>query len=316
MAEMPELKSPVAVAIGAHYQNIQIPRDDPGLRCSKIGEECERSLWYGFRWATPLVRHEGRLERLFQTGHLEESRMIGDLRAIGVTVHDRDPATGDQWRVSFLNGILTGSADGRGIGIPGAEKTEHLLEFKTMNDKSFQDWRRKGVAASKPVYYAQCQIYMLGLGLTRALFMPKNKNTDEIEVERVHFDPLAASALVVKAERIAFADRPPAKMESFACKWCKHEKTCRYDDWARVNCRTCLHADLGEDGQWRCTETGSVLTIEQQQAGCCAHRFIPDLVPGEQIDVAGDIVIYRLRTSGEDWADGVDPKPSIPAVRL
>ena len=315
MAPLPELKSPVAAAIEAHYRDVQTPQDDECIRCSKIGEECERSLWYSFRWTMPLERHEGRLERLFDTGRREEARMVADLRAIGVTVRDLDPETGEQWRVSFLNGILRGSADGRGIGIPGAEKTEHLLEFKTMNAKSFQDWRRKGVAESKPVYYAQCQIYMLGLNLTRALFMAKNKDTEEIETERVHLDALAASALIVKAERIAYANRPPPKVESFACRWCKHEKVCRYSDWARAHCRTCLHSDLGEDGQWRCTTTGAVLTIEQQKAGCGAHRYIPELVPGEQTDVAGDIVIYRLHLNGEDWADGVDPKPAAPEVR-
>jgi len=309
MAPVPPMKSPVALAIEAHYRDVQEPRDDATLRCSKIGEECERSLWYSFRWTTPLKRHDGRVERLFQTGHREEDRMIRDLRVIGCSVD------GTQDDVSFLRGILTGHIDGRVIGVPGAEKTEHLLECKTHNQKSFDEWKVKGVEAAKPVHYAQMQIYMHGLGLTRALYLAHNKNTDEVESERVKYDPLFAEKLVAKAERIAFADRPPPKQESFACRWCKHEKICRYDDWPRFNCLTCLHANLLKHGEWECTRHLRALSIAEQKAGCASHLYIPDLVPGEQIDAdeRSATVTYNLRVrSGQElYVDGRDPKPIV-----
>jgi hypothetical protein len=315
---MPPLKSPVAEAIERHYRDAQTPQDDEWLRCSKLGEECERSLWYGFRWATPLQRHEGRVERLFQTGHREEIRMIDDLRAICCEVLDRDPSTGEQWRVK-LAPWLRGSADGVVTGVPGAEKTAHLLECKTHNDKSFAAWKQKGVEASKPVHFAQMQLYMHGLSLTRALYMAHNKNDDTVECERVKYDPLAAQALLAKAERIALANSPPPKQESYACKWCRHEKTCRYDDFARVNCRTCLHSHLSVAGEWSCVLKCCDLSVADQHAGCTWHLYIPDLVPGEQIDAdeARNEVTYSLRVhngEGATYVDGKDPKPNVPEV--
>ena len=309
MSAMPELKSPVAAAIEAHYEASETPRDSARIGASTLGRECEREIWYSFHWVSPHEKFDGRKLRLFQTGHREEVRMLEDLHNIGCAVSTRDPATGEQWEATLLNGVIVSKLDAKATNVPGAEKAEHIVECKTMNDKSFQDWRRKGLEKYSPVYWAQVQIGMMAHGIARTLFMATNKNTDEVETERVKYDPLSAAALVAKAERIARADRPPPKQEGFACRWCKHEKICRYDDWTRVNCRTCLHADLGQDGQWRCTENGAVLTLGEQKAGCGAHRFIPDLVPGDQVDVSGDIVFYKLRVDGADYADGVDAKP-------
>lgn len=310
MTAMPELKSPVAAAIESWYVGQQQREDWPVLRCSQIGEPCERALWYEFRWTTVQKPHEGRVERLFQTGHREEYRMIADLRAIGCEVRELDPTTGEQWRVSFIGGVFKGSADGRATNIPGAEKTEHLLECKTHNDKSFQDWRRRGVTQAKPMHFAQMQVYMHGLGLTRALYVAHNKNTDEVETERVKYDPLVANALVAKAERIAFTDILPERNESFACRWCRHAGVCKEGAWSRINCRTCLHAELTREGEWRCSPTGAALDLEAQRRGCPAHLFLPPLVPGEQIDADEDAqtVTYRL-ADGSTYVDGPASKP-------
>jgi hypothetical protein len=55
------------------------------LGASLIGRECARELWYTFRW----VKHkkfDGRMQRLFQRGHLEEGRFIEYLEGVGCTV--------------------------------------------------------------------------------------------------------------------------------------------------------------------------------------------------------------------------------------
>lgn len=315
MAPIEPMKSPVAAAIEAHYREMQWIADGWYLAASSIGEECERSLWYAFRWATPVKRSEGRMARLFRTGHREEARMIEDLRAIGCTVDDRDPETGKQFSI-ILNGVLKVKIDGKVIGVPGSEKTLHLLEAKSHNQKSYDDWRKKGVEKSKFDHYAQCQIGMHAFGLSRALYISHNKNTDEVETERVKYDALAAERLLAKADRIAFADRPPPKIETFACKWCRHETLCRYDGWARINCRTCLHAELLKSGEWQCGLHSQSLTIDAQKAGCGAHLFIPDLVPGEQTDAdeQANTVTYHLRVEGREWIDGKDEPPKVPEI--
>ena len=314
MVKMPELKSPVSIAIEANYSNRQKLADYPTLRCSKIGEGCDRSLWYDLHYVTPLQRHEGRLERLFQTGHREERRMIEDLRAIGCVVHEYDFSTAKQWRVNFLDGKLTGSADGVVENVPGSEKTAHLLECKTHNDKSFQDWKRNGVEKSKPVHFAQMQAYMHGLRLDRALYLCHNKNTDQVDAERVKYNPDVANALIEKAKRIYAADKPPEKNESFACKWCRHGSVCSGNDWPRSNCRTCLHFTFGA-AAGKCAAHNIELTPEKELAGCEDHRWIPDLVPGEQFDFAedGTKISYRLK-DGVVFTDGDGFKPAAPEV--
>jgi hypothetical protein len=80
--------------------------------------------------------------RLFETGRLEEERLIRNLRRIGVTVLDVDPETGRQWHVQAYGGHFGGSMDGAGLGVPEAPKTRHALEFKTHNARSFAELRQ------------------------------------------------------------------------------------------------------------------------------------------------------------------------------
>lgn len=54
---------------------------------SMIGKPCDREIWYGFRHAKA-PQFKGRMYRLFNRGHLEESRFTGYLRSIGVTVRE------------------------------------------------------------------------------------------------------------------------------------------------------------------------------------------------------------------------------------
>ena len=61
---------------------------EPGRRhlgASVIGEKCPRKIWYAFRRAK-VVRHGGRLLRLFNRGHREEDRFIEYLTDIGAQV--------------------------------------------------------------------------------------------------------------------------------------------------------------------------------------------------------------------------------------
>ena len=46
------------------------------------------------------------------------------------------------------------------------------------------------------------------------------------------------------------------------------------------------------------------MSRRDQEAGCAAHLYIPDLVRGEQLDAGEDWVSYRL-PDGSEWRDGV-----------
>src|SRR5687768_13352697 len=184
MATLPPPPSPTVDAIYAAYESRERGGFRSHLGASIIGNECERSLWYSFRWATR-VQHAGRLLRLFQTGHLEEARLVKDLRAAGVTVMDVDPNSGKQWSFAAVDGHFGGSADGIVIGLLEAPKTAHLLEVKTHNQKSFAALQKHGVEKSKPNHYAQMQVYLSMLGLERAFYLALNKNDETIHSERI-----------------------------------------------------------------------------------------------------------------------------------
>jgi len=63
MAELPTLSSPTRDAIFAAYEAQSGDGFRPHLGASLIGKDCERALWFDFRWTT-VRRHPGRLLRL------------------------------------------------------------------------------------------------------------------------------------------------------------------------------------------------------------------------------------------------------------
>lgn len=296
MVALPPRQHGTRDAIYAAYAARQDDSKRYHLGASMIGRECERQLWYSFRWAKT-VQHEGRLLRLFDTGHLEEPRMVADLRAIGCTVLEVDPENGRQWTVRDDGGHFGGSMDGVALGLPEAPKTWHLLEFKTHNEKSFNKLCEKGVQQAKLEHYAQMQAYMELAGLTRALYMAKNKNTDDLYCERVYHDAAYAMRILEKARRIIASPVPPPKAFAkgyYLCRWCDFEDICHNSERPERNCRTCMHSTPVDGGQWECA-TGKGSGNEKEHLPC--HRFIPDLVPLEQTDVQGDNVVY------DGWTD-------------
>lgn len=314
-----DLDSPTVQAIYKAYVDSNDDEERTYLGASVIGEECERKLWYGFRWAVEPEQFTGRMLRLFKTGHREEARMIDDLRRAGVEVWDVDPDTGEQFGVSDVGGHFKGHADGVCLGIPEAPKTPHLFEAKTHNAKSFAKMKADGVRKSKPLHYAQMQVYMHLMSLTRALYLAHGKDDDELYAERIEYDPVFAARLIGKAHKIIAAPEPPQKLHenpesrmAFACGWCHALRACHHGGWARRNCRTCLYSTptLDGDGDWLCERHGHFLTREDQQSGCAQHLYIPALVPGEQVDAdeKSATVTYRLN-GGSVWIDGQAENP-------
>jgi len=229
MAELPTLSSPTRDAIFAAYEAQASSGFRAHLGASLIGKDCERALWFDFRWTT-VHRHPGRLLRLFETGQLEESRLVRNLRSIGATVLEVDPETGRQIRVQAHGGHFGGSLDGIALNLPEAPKTWHVLEFKTHSAKSFNDLAAKGVRGSKAQHFAQMQTYMHLTGLTRAMYLAVCKDTDELYVERIEHDAAYAQGLLDKAQRVIFAMLPPERISHdpawYQCRLCDHAPVC------------------------------------------------------------------------------------------
>lgn len=300
MAELPLTSCPTRDAIFAAYEADTSDGFRSHLGASLIGKECERALWYDFRWTTK-AKFPGRVLRLFETGHLAEARLVQNLRRTGATVLEVDPETGRQFRVQAHGGHFGGSLDGIALNLLEAPKTWHVLEFKTHSAKSFADLAAKRVRQSKPQHFAQMQIYMSLTGLTRALYVAVNKDNDDLYIERVEIDTVVSARLLEKAQRVIFAATPLPRISEdpswYQCRLCDHADVCHGKQAAEINCRTCLHA-TPIDGGWHCARHNKSLTEVDQRTACAHHLYLPPLVPGRQVDAGEGWVEY-------DFADGV-----------
>ncbi len=295
MADISQHVDPIAAEIYAAYEKTGKAEPSRGyLGASAIGDECARKLWYGFRWASPTT-FDGRMYRLFQTGHLEEPRLIADLRAIGCEVWDRDPATGRQFRSTSHAGHMAGHCDGVAKRVPSGGGKEHLLEFKTASTKDFNEMKKNGVQKAKPVHFAQMTWYMGKMGLDRALYIMKCKETDELYTERVPFDKVEFERIEAKAERIIFSQEPPPRIKDdpkyYLCSWCDHAAVCHGHKVPALSCRSCVHStpERTGDARWSCAKWQEPeIPIEHQRQGCDQHLPLPFLLTYATPMDAGD----------------------------
>ena len=316
--------SPIRKLIFDHYKKVGDSEPQRGyLGASEIGCSCERFLWYRFRQAcTPNI--DGRTYRLFDTGNHEEARFVKDLRDIGVTVHDVD-SNGNQFEVEEFGGHFSGHMDSALLGVPEAPKTWHVGEFKTHNTKSFAKLIKggkidgidtPGVAGAKPQHYAQMQTYMGISGMTRALYLAKNKDNDDLYAERVRFDRLYFQSLMERAKRVIFNTEPPERIATredfFECQWCDAHAIC----WGTpdlpafpvpaVSCRQCCHATPTLDGNahWVCSKFNRGLSPQDQDRACDDHLCLPGMfADATPIDYSENHIIYE-NTDGTRWLQG------------
>jgi hypothetical protein len=262
------------------------------LGASILGQECSRAIWYNFHWITKGA-FEGRMLRLFNRGHLEEARFLAMLLMIGCQVYQQDE-NGKQFRIHFGDGHGGGSGDGIAVGIPDLPAgLPALSEFKTHSEKSFielagplKDWRAyvagtgkftgKGVKEAKFEHFVQMNLYMYKMGLTHALYMAVNKNTDDIYAEILTVDPLLAQMYLDKGEKIIWMQTPPEKMNPspgfWKCRFCDHRPVCHLSAAPDTNCRTCRFADPAPGGVWQCSNDVCPGPIDKStQLKGCSH---------------------------------------------
>jgi hypothetical protein len=296
MAALPAPKSQTVEAIYTWWTG-KLGRVSRRLGASQIGKECERQLWYGFRWATMGEAFDGRMLRLFNRGHREEAVFVEELRGIGCDVRDFDPSTpNEQFAFTAVGGHFVAKIDGVALGIPEAPKTWHNLSFKTANAKTSAALAKSGVQVAKPENWAQSQIEMRLAQLDRTLYLSVNKDTDELYAERIRRDEAAGLALEQKAERIIYAAEPLPRISEdaafFKCKFCPAHAVCHSTTLPAVSCRTCLHAtpEKDGDGRWSCARWKSDIPLDAQRAGCSEHLYIPALLArwGEQVDASAE----------------------------
>ncbi len=278
MTKIPEPDNSIANSIYSALEAKQ-SRPRPHLGASLLGHPCDRWLWLSFRWAV-VEKFEGRVLRLFRRGQLEEEQIVKDLRATGIDIRG---TTTNQSRVDF-GGHVSGSMDGVIFsGVPEAPNTKHLAEFKTASDKKFKEFAKDGLEKANYQYFIQCQVYMHGAGLTRALFLVVNKNDDSVYTERVRYNEAVATKYIKRGHRITSSDRLPEPLSAdptwWQCRFCVGHKFCHEGAGVKEdNCRTCAHVTFKDDSVYCERHQGEVPT-KYQYDGCRSHVIHPELIP-------------------------------------
>jgi hypothetical protein len=319
MAAVPAPMQPTVAAVVEWYANrlaAQAPREYVG--CSVIGHECPRYPKLAWLLCAP-KEPSGTLARVFETGHREEARLIQNLRAVGVTVWDRDES-GRQWAVQFLGGHGRGHLDAVVKGFLEEPERPMVFDAKSAKGEKFRAVVKHGLRKVYPQYHAQATLYMGLMDLERAVFMFANKDTDELHCEFVDFDRAEFDRLMAHAQRIVFEhELPPRvgeKADDIPCRWCDFKSVCWGTDTPPASCRSCAHSTPERDGTWSCGRHARRLDFRAQRAGCADHRFVPIHLQtfADAIDSDGDAVTYRHRETGRSFVNG--PRPGYSSAEI
>jgi hypothetical protein len=209
------------------------------LGASRLGVACERALQYEYTHAPVDAGRDfsGRLLRVFEVGHTLEDLAIRWLRMAGFDLYTRK-ADGGQFGFSVAGARIAGHVDGilnagpakLGLSYPA------IWECKTMNDKSWRDTVKQGVAKSKPVYAAQVALYQAymdasvpGVSDNPALFTAINKNTQEIWFELLPFDGGLAQRMSDRAVKLLAATKAGEQLPRHTTTPTHHE--CKFCAW-------------------------------------------------------------------------------------
>lgn len=263
---------------------VQIPKNDPikhelndrlieslcrpyvGL--SQAGHSCHRFLQHYHYW-TFKEWHSVRLKRLFNVGHNAEAEMKASLADVGINTY------GDQTEIIGVTGHWKGHIDDLGTEDSNPDE-EFLVEYKTHNDKSFKDLKKKKMKLSKPTHWEQMNNYMGYLGLSKGLYFAMNKNDSEYYYEWVDFDADAFKEGKRKQVEIIASDTMLPRIGNdsptwFECKFCSASQVCFGAEEPLKSCRTCSWVDILPDGEWACSnlmDAPKHLTEEEQRKGC------------------------------------------------
>ena len=245
------------------------------LGASLVGDECSRKTWYSFHWMVA-PNPSGRMQRLFQRGHLEERRFIEYLKAIGFEVWDRDTDTGKQFRVARVSGHFGGSLDS--ILRPPArfalpDGVLFLGEYKTKGTGSgFEKLKRDGIMLTNQQHYDQMCTYGYNYNYQYAMYFSVNKNDDDLHIEIVPLSVKRAQEIEAKATFIIQSEKPPPRIAMsethWKCKSCEFVGVCHRNATPAKNCRSCIYSRPIQDAQWSCLGYNVVLADDVIKAGC------------------------------------------------
>lgn len=314
MVKIPEVNDPTLSAIDVVMEANQERGTRGYLGASSIGDSCDRKLWLGFRWVKKGFIEAAGLRRI-NDGHRGEQVVADMLQKVPGLDLSTEQEPGVQHSFEDLGGHFRGNADGLLIGLLQDPTTLYVWECKVVNETKFKKVASLKVAKGEKealknwdyVYYAQAQIYMHYFKAPKHYLTVASPGVRDLVSVITDYDKGDAEKFIEKANRIIFAPRPAGKISDnpawHECKYCNFHSMCHEQDMPRSkSCRTCLHSTPLKTGGWKCELHKKPINIDEQKAGCPSHLFIPDLIPGEQVNSGPNWVEYKLK-SGDVWTD-------------
>jgi len=328
MAALPIKIDPILAALDQLHEcaaNAEAPRAH--LDASQIGRPCSRAIWYAFRWA---VRRPLSVTayRAIQDAHRGKQVMADWLRSIeGVQLWTKDEESGKSIGFQSLGGHFAGSLDGVIQGLPQAPKTPHAWSHKQVNEKKFnklvrlitEHGEKAALTEWDEVYYAQAQVHMRMMGMTRHFLTVCTPGNRAIASCRTEHDKERSAALMTKATKIIVSERPPLKLsdrpDHFVCQQCDFRALCQGVSEPSVHCRTCAHSTprTQDSAPWQCEFHDIALDEDAQREGCESHAFHPDLLANwakpHQADPSTGTMTFK-RLDGSTFTNGREGGPS------
>jgi hypothetical protein len=248
------------------------------LGASVIGDECTRRIYYHWNWFKS-ENNTAREERIFLRGHMIEEEIRTILIARGVQFLDSTEATGEQTRVSTINGHFGGSVDGIFIWPAVGIHTPMLLECKSSkHGAAFDVVDKKHLSIGKPQHWAQICTYCKLLGIGHVCYIIKNKNTEAITVKIIEAWERTGAEMIEKARYIIGTENPPQRIsnkpEHFICKQCLYNAICHGIELPNEsNCRNCTACQPVENATFYCSNFNAIIPKEALIKGCQLHTW-------------------------------------------
>lgn len=151
-----------------------------------------------------------------------------------------------------------------------------LLEFKTYNDKQYNRLAKEGVQMKSPEHWGQMCVYGRNKGIRYALYMPINKNDDDISlIQCLELDWNLAVSLEAKADFLIRSKQPPERVSDnpsyWKCEYCHNAGVCHRGEPVAFNCRSCRHSEPAQGGEWNCTFHKITIPKDCIPLGCADH---------------------------------------------
>jgi len=249
------------------------------LGSSTIGHPCVRYVYLDWRAHARAPQVDGRVQAIFDTGHLLEARTLDDLGRAGLEVWAVDAKIGKQFEWLDETGHFVCKPDGVVKGLPWDPKTPHSLEIKSHNLKNFGAIaKEQSLAKANQGHYVQCQSGMWLSGLGKCLYVARCKNDERYYFETVVRNDKAIAWIADRVGSLYRTEVTPAGISADASAFlctayggCDQRGPCLGGQPLK-NCRTCQKCEPGPEGSWLCGLWEKSLTWDEQRAACEEYR--------------------------------------------